>query len=277
MPSPERPRVLGDYAAYVLILLPPSEGKTAARGRSAPLDLAGLSLPGLTDARSEVAEGLVKLCSGPDRAQARATLGISDGQDAELDVNAALFTAPAVTAGRLYSGVLYEALGLSTLDAAARRRATSSLWVFSGLWGMVRVNDRVPPYRCSMGVRLPGLGGLAAFWRRHLAAEMNALAGRQVVLDLRSSTYVPAWRPAGPAAERVVTVRVLHERVVRGEVVRTVVSHFNKATKGRLVRDLLVAGARPSSPAKLLDALRDLGYRVEGSGAGQADVVVSEL
>ena len=55
------------------------------------------------------------------------------------------------------------------------------------------------------------------------------------------------------------------------------VSHFNKATKGRLVRDLLTAGARPRSPAALTEALRDLKYAVEEPGPGQLDVIVSQL
>jgi uncharacterized protein len=62
-----------------------------------------------------------------------------------------------------------------------------------------------------------------------------------------------------------------------------VVSHFNKATKGRIVRSLLSAGAQPQGPAELVGALRDLGYVVEAqpparSGAPWAlDVVVTEI
>ncbi|GIG70417.1 peroxide stress protein YaaA [Phytomonospora endophytica] len=259
----------------MLILLPPSEGKTATK-RGAPVDLAGLSLSSLTDARREVGEALVRLATDVDRVKAREVLGISEGQDGELDKDAALFTAPAQAASKLYSGVLYEALDLSTLDAAAKRRATASLHVFSGLWGVVRPGDRIPPYRLSMSVNLPGIGSLATYWRKHLAAVLPGLVDGRVVLDLRSSPYIPAWRP-GPADGEVVTVRVLHERIIGGKPARTVVSHFNKATKGRIVRDLLIAGARPRKAAQLLDVLRDLGHTVEGDGPGRADIVVSEL
>jgi len=65
---------------------------------------------------------------------------------------------------------------------------------------------------------------------------------------------------------------VLHE--VAGT--RKVVSHFNKATKGRIVRSLLESGAAPRTPARLAEALRDLGWTVELSD-GQLDVVVAEL
>ena len=89
--------------------------------------------------------------------------------------------------------------------------------------------------------------------------------------------YAAFWRPPATLARRVATVRVLHE--VAGT--RQVVSHFNKATKGRIVRELLEAGTAPRSPGRLAEALRDLGWIVEVDEPGRAgtrlDVVVSEL
>ncbi len=154
--------------------------------------------------------------------------------------------------------------------------------VSSGLWGAVRLTDRIPPYRCPIGARLPGVGALPALWRRDLGAALTAAAGRGPVLDLRSGAYAAAWTPRGELAERTLTVRVLHEREVDGVPVRSVVSHFNKATKGRLVRDLLLAGARPRSVAALTTTLRDLKYQVceQATTPGrprQVDVIVSEL
>jgi cytoplasmic iron level regulating protein YaaA (DUF328/UPF0246 family) len=105
------------------------------------------------------------------------------------------------------------------------------------------------------------------------------VAGGGLVLDLRSSAYAAAWKPAGTVAARTATVRVLHERVVGGVAKRSVVSHFNKATKGRLLRSLLEDGSQPRTPAELADALRDLKYTVEArDGRPWAlDVVVAEL
>jgi len=102
------------------------------------------------------------------------------------------------------------------------------------------------------------------------------------VLDLRSSAYAALWKPTGEIAGRTATVRVLHERVVDGVTKRSVVSHFNKATKGRLLRDLLEDGAQPQSPAELAQALRELKYTVEVARPAPGkpwalDVVVPEL
>jgi cytoplasmic iron level regulating protein YaaA (DUF328/UPF0246 family) len=259
----------------VLVLLPPSEGK-ASSGRGAPLKLESLSLPALGAGREAVIGELVELCTG-DEDKAREVLGLSEGLRGEVAKNAELWTAGARPAGQIYTGVLYDALDLASLDAAAKKRAARWLLVFSGLWGAVRVTDRIPSYRCSMGVRLPGLGALGAYWRIPMATVLPEAAGDELVLDLRSSAYAAAWKPKGEIAGRTATVRVLHAPT------RKVVSHFNKATKGRMVRSLLTAGAAPANPAELVEALRDLGYVVESEAparAGQAwslDVLVTEI
>ncbi|WP_406508861.1 peroxide stress protein YaaA [Streptomyces sp. NBC_00212] len=265
----------------MLVLLPPSEGK-AASGRGVPLKAESLSLPGLARARATVLDELVELCVG-DEGKAREVLGLSEGLRGEVAKNVELRTAGTRPAGEIYTGVLYDALGLATLDAAAKRRAGKALLVFSGLWGAVHTGDRIPSYRCSMGVKLPGLGALGAYWRTVMDPVMTEAAGEGLVLDLRSSAYAAAWKPKGAVAGRTATVRVLHSQLVDGVEKRSVVSHFNKATKGRLVRDLLTAGAAPADPAELVTALRDLGYVVEGGSpakAGRAwalDVVVTQI
>ncbi|MEZ7006145.1 peroxide stress protein YaaA [Streptomyces sp. AD55] len=259
----------------MLVLLPPSEGK-APSGRGAPVETGALSLPGLTAARETVLGELVELCSG-DEEKAREVLGLSEGLRGEVAKNAGLRTAGARPAGEVYTGVLYDALGLASLDPAARRRAARSLLVFSGLWGAVRVSDRIPSYRCAMGVRLPGLGALGAFWRAPMAEVLPEAAGSGLVLDLRSAAYATAWKPAGEVAGRTASVRVLHAPT------RKVVSHFNKATKGRIVRSLLESGSAPRGPAELVTALRDLGYTVQAEAPARAgrpwslDVLVDEV
>ncbi|WP_433317784.1 peroxide stress protein YaaA [Micromonospora sp. CA-269861] len=265
----------------MLILLPPSEGKAdAGTGRRWAPDR--LSLTELNPARERVLDALVALCAGPDEEAARAALGLSEGQRGELRRNARLREAATAPAERLYTGVLYEALDLASLPATAQRAARRSILISSGLWGAVRLADRIPPYRCPIGARLPDVGALSAYWRQELTPVVDAAAGRGPVLDLRSGAYAATWTPRGELAERTVTVRVLHEREVNGVPVRSVVSHFNKATKGRLVRDLLVAGARPRTAAELVGTLRELKHTVleQATATGrvrQVDLVVTDL
>ncbi|MBZ5740266.1 peroxide stress protein YaaA [Nocardioides mangrovi] len=251
----------------MLILLPPSEGKTAAR-RGKSLDLAALDLPALTPARERVLDALVELCEGDPDVAAK-TLGIGGTQLDLVALNARLREAPTQRADHVYTGVLYDALDVATLSTAARRRSSSRVAITSSLFGLVRPGDRIPAYRLSGDTTLPGLGPVAAVWREQLGPVVTEAVGNGLLVDLRSGTYVNFWKPVGV---RSATVRVLHEH----QGVRRVVSHFNKATKGRIVRALLEDGATPRTPERLAEALRDLGWVVEVDGA-RLDVVVSDL
>jgi uncharacterized protein len=258
----------------VLILLPPSEGKSVPR-RGRRLDLDDHAFADLTDARRSVLTSLVDLCAG-DPADAAATLGLGPTQLDQVRRNAGLLTAPTARADQIYTGVLYDAMGLESLDPAARRRATRWLLIMSSLLGAVRPSDRVPSYRLSGDTNLPGVGVVSAHWRAHLDRTLTEAAGNGLVVDLRSTTYAAFWRPDAERARKVATVRVLHE--VGDE--RKVVSHFNKATKGRIVRDLLSDGGTPRTPGELADHLVALGWKVEIGPASrtgqQLDVVVNQ-
>ncbi|MDO7867124.1 peroxide stress protein YaaA [Nocardioides jiangxiensis] len=271
----------------MLILLPPSEGKAAPR-RGKPLDLAALGSPALTPARERVLDALVELCdvhrdpSVPTQnalllEQAAATLGLGVSQSDLVDLNARLRTAPTARADRIYTGVLYDALDFATLSPAAKRRANTRIGIASSLFGLVRPGDPIPSYRLSGDVALPGLGAVAGVWREALEPVMAEALGSGLLVDLRSGMYAAFWRPPADLATRVATVRVLHEH----NGTRKVVSHFNKATKGRIVRAVLEHGGAPRTPDGFADLLVELGWDVEvhepTKKGTQLDVVVSEL
>ena len=259
----------------MLILLPPSEGKAAPR-RGKPLDLGDLSFPTLTATRERIHDALVELCAG-DPVLAAKVLGIGHTQLDLVDRNAGLRTDPVARADKVYTGVLYDALDAGSLSSAGKRRAGTRLAVTSSLFGLVRPGDRIPAYRLSGDASLPGLGPIAGLWRESLGPAVDEARGDGLLVDLRSTVYAAFWRPPATLAKRVATVRVLHE--TNGKL--QVVSHFNKATKGRLVRAVLEDGGNPRTPAALADLLRDLGWKVEEGAPGrtgtQLDVVVSEV
>ena len=183
----------------MLILLPPSESK-ANRRRGRPADAATWSFPSLATTRERVAAALVETSRSPDAA---ALLGVSEGLLDEVARNLTLSTAPATPAAEVYTGVLYDALDLATLDPAARRRANRWLVVVSALHGAVRPGDRITAYRLSMGATLPGLGPLAQVWRPALdevlpmppAGASSSTAGRRRTPP--RGARAPTSRPAG--------------------------------------------------------------------------------
>jgi cytoplasmic iron level regulating protein YaaA (DUF328/UPF0246 family) len=227
-----------------------------------------------------VLTALVDLASGP-QAAALDALGLTPGQSAEVDRDVVLFESPTGTAEQLYTGVLYQSLGLATLSPAARRRARSRVVVSSAAFGAVRLTDRLPTYRLSISARLPGLPTLASLWRPGLATVLPEAAGKRgLILDLRSGSYAAAWRPIGPLHKRTVTVRVLQEARPGDPTSRSIVSHANKSTKGYVLRALLEDGSEPTSAVALTDLLSGRGFQVEGphptrGGSSEIDVVVA--
>ena len=127
----------------MLVLLPPSEGKTAPV-TGAPVDLGALAFPGLTKTRERLLDVLARL-SLP---RALKYLDVSAGLAAEAERNLTLRAAPAAPAHEVYTGVLYEHLGLGVLPG-------ENVLIASALWGFVRPSDRIPAYRLSMGSTLP--------------------------------------------------------------------------------------------------------------------------
>jgi cytoplasmic iron level regulating protein YaaA (DUF328/UPF0246 family) len=225
----------------VLILLPPSEGKTQ-RSRGGSLDLADLSFPELTPMRESVIEAAGQVSARPD---AFDVLRVSPSLADEVARNTRLLTAATAPAGRVYSGVLYDAFDVASLDAASRRRAQRRVVIVSALFGAVRLGDRIPAYRLHLCVHLPGLGELTAAWRPELAPVLEKEAGRRLIVDCRSTTYAAAWTPRGSLAERRVQVTVPGA------------SHMAKHTRGLVARRLVQAPERPRRPTDLADLLAD--------------------
>jgi hypothetical protein len=219
----------------VLILLPPSETKTG-RTRGRPARPEHVSFPALGPTRTSVAEALARVSAHPD---APALLGVSANLRADIAHNVRLDSAPAVPVADLYTGVLYDALDLSSMDPAARRRANRWLVIISALYGALRPADKISPYRLSMSVNLGELGPLAAVWRAPLAAVLPVAAGRGVIVDCRSSTYAAAWAPDGDLAARWVQIRVPGA------------THQAKHTRGLVARHVCEAGVDARSATAL--------------------------
>lgn len=215
-----------------------------------------LSFPNLNASRTSVLNALLTVCSGNQQRAAK-VLGLGPKQLDLISVNAELKKAPTAPAIDIYTGVLYEALDFSSLSAAARKRADKRLAISSALFGLVKPGDPIPAYRLSGDTNLPGLGQLAAAWKEPIQAELSATKGP--ILDLRSGAYVSLGPVPESVAHRSFLGRVLLER--NGK--RSVVSHHNKATKGRLARAILQASAVPRSVDLVPDFLKSLGFSAE--------------
>lgn len=233
----------------MLVLLPPSEGKTAPAD-GAPVELDALACADVLGApRERVLAVLARMADGRP-ATAMKALDLGPGQAEWVGLNGSLLEAPAAPAREVYTGVLYQLLDLASIPSPAH-----PVLIASALWGVVSPDDRIPAYKLPIGARLPRMKGLAAWWNPFLS---RALPADGLVLDLRSGAYAAAWRPA------------------RGELVGVraftpdgkTISHMAKAVRGQVARAVLQAGgAEPSTPEDLLEVVVSAGLQATLAGA----------
>ena len=255
----------------MLILLPPSEGKSAPTQRAGFNPLAH-SFPSLAPPITAVAEALARLSRQPKRAAA--ALGLGPTQLGELQANVQLWQGPLSPAIELFNGVLFDALDYPSLSAAQRKRADGQLLIFNALTGVARPQDLLPGFRLSGTATLPKVGNLGNFWRKHLQEHLEDL-GDGLVVDARSGTYTRFWTP--PTTTPLVELKVMQFVGVGSQRRKVAVSHFNKATKGQVVRELVKTGKRLRGAAAVADHLTAAGWEVDLLPKAGTDGAVLEV
>jgi cytoplasmic iron level regulating protein YaaA (DUF328/UPF0246 family) len=247
----------------MLILLPPSETKRSGGARRA-LDLDGLAFPSLRRPREQVLAALEDLSTDAETATRVLKLGAT--QLGDIDDNARVTTSPVMSAVDRYTGVLYDALDAASLDSTARSWLGRHVLIHSAPLGPVGALDRIPTYRLGAATRLPGVPPLRRLWASAVSAEIEASAPR-FVLDLRSEAYV-GLGPV-PASVPSAYVRIVSES--QDGAVRAL-NHFNKHTKGAVVRRLAMERPRVGSRAGFVRWADAAGWRVRENSSGEVEL-----
>ena len=239
----------------MLFLLPPSEGKTVPLDGPV-FDAKVLRFPKLNPKRNALLKGLIKLSKGNPTAALK-VLGLTAGQLDLLTVNSQLLRSLCGPAFQVYTGVLYSELAPESLTKEQLSRLDASVWIASALFGFVGFSDYIPAYRMSGDVTLPEIGSLTLFWKQSLGVMLDEVSGP--IVDFRSGTYVKLGPLSKDVCARTVVPRVL-QRMPDGPP--KLITHFNKATKGRLMR----AYALAEYPIESLVAFAEL-VRTTGADA----------
>jgi uncharacterized protein len=155
------------------------------------------AFPELADDRARVRDAVRAVLRS--RVAAEKLLGVRGAHlDRALAEWAGLDTAPTLQAAYRYSGVVWGAVGVDDMPAAARRRLMARVLVPSGLWGVVSAADPIPAYRLKMGARVAPIGLLSAFWKPRVSLVVAARARRGAVIDLLPIEHATS-RTSGPA------------------------------------------------------------------------------
>ena len=185
-------------ADRMLLIVPSSEGKRSPQ-QGAPLDLAALSFPELTEPRRTLLAALIATSASPD---ASARLGIPASRTTLLVQQQTLNERPTAAAHEIYTGVLHRALDYGSLGPAERERAARVLCFSSPLYGLLRPEDAIAPYRLTATARL--LGGVSPVtrWSAHLPAVLHsALGERGLIVDLRAASHRALGTLIAPAVQ----------------------------------------------------------------------------
>lgn len=100
----------------------------------------------------------------------------------------------------IFSGEVYRALDISSLNTQELLKAQEQLMILSGLYGILKPLDLIYPYRLEMGTKWspnPDTKNLYAYWNDKLTKHLRKnLVKDEVVVDLASTEYskVVNWK-----------------------------------------------------------------------------------
>jgi hypothetical protein len=232
----------------MLIILPPSESKRPAPDSDPVLELGQLSFPALSAMRSRVLEALVTTSERPD---ALRRLLVGPSLAGEVERNRHLRELPTRRAVDTYAGPLYVGLDPASWSPQVVTRAARQVVIVSALWGAVRPDDRIPPYRLHVCARLTGMDRLEPTWRSVLPAILTETARSSgPIVDLRSPAYQAVGRPAD-LDEETVTLRVRPSPTGASHVGDVVA----KRIRGEAAAHLLSSSGDPEDPLDIADRL----------------------
>jgi len=129
-----------------------------------------------------------------------------------------------------FKGEAFSKLDVDHLPPAAQAVAMSRIVIGSGLYGLLRADDVMQPYRLDMDQKL-GNTGLRNFWKPRISAWLRASLQGEACINLASAEYADAVDRSG-----IHWVEVEFWQETGGK--RKAVSVFSKQARGLMARHL---------------------------------------
>lgn len=167
-----------------------------------------------------------------------------------LETPESFATRPAVHA---FAGDTYIGLDAASLEADEMRWAQDHLRILSGLYGVLRPQDAIQPYRLEMGSRLKTRRGknLYDYWCDGPAKALNAQAsqvGTDTLLNCASQEYFGAVDTKALKL-RVITPVFMEQRDGQSKII----SFFAKKARGAMARFVIQKRVTDPEGAKDFD------------------------
>jgi cytoplasmic iron level regulating protein YaaA (DUF328/UPF0246 family) len=174
-------------------------------------------------------------------------------------------SAPALYA---YIGEAFKALDADQLTEEGQAYLTAHLFILSGLYGVLRANDCVEPYRLEMAQRgvAPDGQSLLAFWRNDVEKYLlKELQKEEPILNLASTEYSDLIQ-APRLRERMYTPYFFEAK--NGQL--KTVSVFSKQARGTMARWCATHLIEAPTDIKKFD---ELGYRYSPEKSSEMELV----
>lgn len=155
-----------------------------------------------------------------------------------------------------FTGDIYSGLQVGSLSSDDRQYANQSLYILSGLYGVLKALDSISSYRLEMGYKLPFPdlpSSLYSYWGDVIA---NQLPAKQTIINLSSIEYTKAVFPHLDTSTRVISPKFMSVNQKTGEPAFVVV--HAKIARGAFAHWLITRRIEATSDVV---QFTELGYR----------------
>ncbi|MBN2721322.1 MAG: YaaA family protein, partial [Campylobacterales bacterium] len=208
------------------ILLAPSETKST--GGTIPFSLSDLWNNELLKVRSKLTQIYLKELK--DEPKSKQMFGLKKPGEIEYYRNIGLHS-PAKKAVERYTGVAFDYLDYSSLDDEQQKYIDKNVMIFSNLFGPIMAGDTIPEYRLAQGAKV-GEIEVDKYYHANSTKLLDEYLADEEILDIRAGYYDRFYIPSKPYT----TLKFIKD----GKVV----SHWAKAYRGKVLREIAKAGAK---------------------------------
>ena len=200
----------------MLILIPPSEGKTKIKSSKILFKDTNFKY------EREVKQ-VVRHLSILDQEDLRSIYGTSQEKSEIFHrQNQDIFNSHCAPAIERYTGVVYEYIDWNSLNKSSQKYMEKHVRILSGLFGFLTPETLIPNYKLKMNVL-----SLQFHWNPIIT---KALENEELVFDLLPQVHRKAYTPAKNV------IKVDFSVIKKGK--KTAAGHFGKAVKGKFIRYL---------------------------------------
>ena len=136
----------------------------------------------------------------------------------------------------LFNGAVYEGIDAKNFNKSNKDFAQNNLRILSGLYGILKPNDLILPYRLEMGTKLKTIKGnnLYRFWQDKLHQNIGDELNNEVLINLASNEYSKVLKLNKIKSE---VISPVFKDYKNGKL--KVISFFAKKARGEMVNFII--------------------------------------